>query len=76
VDRYGVCYKSGYEDNWQDNPMAAKTVKQNVAGRNRNKKSGIKPEEHAYVICRPKIVRYPFNKAAVEECFVKNVNDV
>ena len=68
--------KSGYKDKWQDNPMSAKTVKENIASRNRYNKGSIKPEEHSHMICWPKVLRNPLNKAAIQECFVQNMNDV
>ena len=56
--------------------MAAKTIKENVANHDRDKKSGIEPEEHAHMIRWPEVVRDPLHKSAVHEGFVKNVNDV
>jgi hypothetical protein len=68
--------KSGNKDKWQDNPMATTDVKQNVANRDCSNKRGIEPEKHPNVISRPKILCDPFNKTAIEQSFVKDVNDI
>jgi hypothetical protein len=56
--------------------VAAKPIKENVARRDCREKRCIEPEKHPYVVCRPEISCDPPNKAAVEERFVEDVNDV
>jgi hypothetical protein len=56
--------------------VSAKTIEKNVARRDRRDKHCIEPEKHPYVVCRPEIICDPPNKAAVEERFVEDVNDV
>jgi hypothetical protein len=45
-----VSDESGYPDDWQDDPMTTKTVKENVADRNRSNYRRIKPKKHMDVI--------------------------
>jgi hypothetical protein len=56
--------------------VAAKTIEQNVARRDGRDKPCIEPEKHPNVVCRPEIICDPSNKAAVEERFIEDVNDV
>ena len=65
-----------YEDKLKDDPMAAKTVKEYIAYRDCHNKCGVEPEEHPHMIHRPEVVRDPLYKPAVDQRFVKNVNNV
>ena len=56
--------------------MATERVKENVSNRDGPDKRGIEPEKHAHVVGRPKVVRDPPDKAAVEQRFVEDVHDV
>jgi len=68
--------KSGYEDNRQNNPVATNTVIENVARRNCSNKRTIEPEEHSQPIGRPEVLFHPLNKATIEKCFIKNMNNI
>ena len=68
--------KASYKNEWQYNPMAAKTVKENVAGCYCPNKRGIEPKEHPHVVRRPEILRDPSDKTPVQQRFVKDVNDI
>ena len=76
VDGSRVGDESSHPDEWQDDPMTAKTVKENVAGRNRTNYRRVKPKEHPPGIGRPEVVCDPLHKPAVEKCLVKDMNDV
>ena len=76
VDDQNVGDKSSHPDDWQDDPMAAKAVKENVADRNRSNHRRVKPKEHTHVIARPEVVCDPLHKSAVEKRFVQDMNDV
>lgn len=68
--------KSGHEEKREDDPMAAKTVEKKITGCDCHDKRSVEPEEHPHVVRWPEVLRYPLNKAAVEQRFVKNVDDV
>ena len=68
--------ESGYEDERQNDPMAAEAVEEDIAGGDRDDKCGVEPEEHTHVIRRPEVLRDPFNKAAVHERLVKDVHNI
>ena len=76
VDSKHVGDESRQKDEWQDDPMATKTVKEQVADRNRSNGSRVKPEEHPHGIGRPEVVSYPLHKPAVQECLVKDMHNV
>lgn len=76
VDGQNVRDEPGHEDERQDDPMAAKTVKEDVADGDRRDERGVEPEKHLHVIRRPKVVCDPFDESAIEERFVKDVHDV
>src|SRR6266581_3902149 len=68
--------ESSQKDEWQDNPMTTKIVKEQVAGRNRSNGSCVKPKEHPHGIGRPEVVYDPLYKPAVQKGLVKDMNDV
>ena len=76
VDGNRVSDEASQKDEWQDNPMATKTVKEQVADRNRGNGPRVKPEEHPPGIGRPEVVRDPLDKPAVKKCLVKDMHDV
>ncbi len=76
VDGSHVGDESCYPDEWQDDPMTAKTVKEQVAGGNRNNSPRVKPKEHPHGIGRPEVVYDPLHKPAVQKCLVKDMHDV
>jgi hypothetical protein len=76
VDGSRVGDESSQKDEWQDDPMTTKTVKEHVAGRNRTNCSRVKPKEHPHGIGRPEIVCDPLYKPAIEKRLVKDMNDV
>ena len=76
VDGSRVGDESSHPDEWQDNPMTTKTVKEKVAGRNRSNGPRVKPKEHPPGIGRPEVVCDPLHKPAVKKCLVKDMNDV
>src|SRR5437588_7963456 len=53
VDGSRVGDESSHPDEWQDDPMITKTVKENVGGRNRSNGPRVKPKEHPPGIGRP-----------------------
>src|SRR5258708_6189063 len=68
--------ESRQKDEWQDNPMTAKIVKEQVADRNRSNGPRVEPKEHSPGIGRPEVVCDPRHKPAVKKCLVKDMNDV
>ena len=56
--------------------MTTKTVKEQVAGRNRSNGSCVKPKEHPHGIGRPEVVYDPLHKPPVEKCLDKDMHDV
>ena len=56
MDGKHVGDESSHPDEWQDDPMATKTVKEQVADRNRSNGPRVKPKEHAHGIGRPEVV--------------------
>src|SRR6266699_4000671 len=65
--------ESSQKDEWQDNPMTTKIVKEQVAGRNRSNGSCVKPKEHPHGIGRPEVVYDPLYKPAVQKGLVKDM---
>jgi hypothetical protein len=66
VDGEYVGHEASQKDEWQDDPMPSKTVKEQVANRNRSNGSCVKPE----------VVSYPLHKPAVQECLIKDMYNV
>ena len=56
VDGKHVGDESSHKDEWQDDPMTTKTVKEQVADRNRSNGPRVKPKEHPHGIGRPEVV--------------------
>src|SRR5262249_36549094 len=65
-----------HPDQRQDDPVSAKTVKEQIAHRDRSYGSRVKPKEHPPGIARPEVISDPLHKATVDQCLVKEMNDV
>src|SRR5215467_14803045 len=76
VDGSRVGNESSQKDEWQDDPMTTKTIKEQVADCNRSKSPRVKPKEHPPGIGRPEVVYDPLHKPAVKKCLIKDMNDV
>ena len=76
VDGQHMGDESSQKDEWQDDPMTTKTVKEQVADRNQSYGPRVKPKEHPHGIAGPEVVLYPLNKPSVQECLIKDMYDV
>ncbi len=76
MDSQNVRNETRHPEDWQDDPMAAQAIKEQVAGRNGDDRSHIEPEEHARGIRRPEVIFDPLYKPAVEQRLIQKMNNV
>src|SRR5215471_13450760 len=76
MERHGVRDEARHPDEWQNDPMPAEDVEQDIADCDSSNGSGVEPKEHAYAIGRPEIRDNPVDEPTIHKRFVNNVDEV